>query len=793
MKIDLHLALEACGADALQSVLEDRREKLAAEGILYPSTPGTRNHLRLYLIAMDDDHIDPYRHLRDLTSPYLLESLRKSQIQGIEDEIKATGATRMILSSYQLATGLTRRSEIERLRDLLLQFGDDIRITLHVDEQARVLRRHFITQLLLGRETGLEAELSIAAGDQPWNTAARAMWPEVNHDRGQVHDLQSPPFWLDYEALIAEWEAVFGAGSIRLAPFVAAEFQGPNMQAHLNTLFDLPSRIGRFEPEYSEPQLSHQTAAHVRALNAAVMELHRTEGKLLPPKLIGKLRRKGARNGPALMAGQLAPVSEFFAAANARLIARFPDLAQALTPDAPLATWSEPEKEEGYKPALYFKRNADKIDKFTRETQQKKHGAKQALKGQAAAASKLDEEGVDGFLSDRGREFLDERARKHVEFLVHSRFPPHNQLGSVDQTEMPTPLPATPRRELPAGSTGNVVVACMKNEGPYILEWIAYHRAIGFDNFLIYTNACEDGTVEVLDRLQAMGILTHESNDDWSGQSPQQHALNNAVEHPLLTNAEWIAHFDVDEFVNIHAGDGTLPALFEAMPEATNITLTWRLMGNAGVQEMTDDLVIDQFRMGAPKFCPKPHNSWGFKTLYKNLGAYEKLSCHRPNKLKGDFREQVRWFNGSGDQMHGKILDNGWRSNEHSIGYDLVQLNHYALRSAEGFLVKRQRGRALHVDQSIGTSYWVRMDFNSYPDNSILRNLERTREEYDRLLADPELAALHRSAFEWHKAKIAELKANPEFAELYDTVTNLDLNDLERVAVILANEEADEA
>ncbi len=34
----------------------------------------------------------------------------------------------------------------------------------------------------------------------------------------------------------------------------------------------------------------------------------------------------------------------------------------------------------------------------------------------------------------------------------------------------------------------------MKNEGPYIVEWIAYHRAIGVDNFLIYTNGCEDGT-----------------------------------------------------------------------------------------------------------------------------------------------------------------------------------------------------------------------------------------------------------------------------------------------------------
>ncbi|WP_322787480.1 glycosyltransferase family 2 protein [Aliiroseovarius crassostreae] len=49
----------------------------------------------------------------------------------------------------------------------------------------------------------------------------------------------------------------------------------------------------------------------------------------------------------------------------------------------------------------------------------------------------------------------------------------------------------------------------MKNEAPYILEWVAYHRAMGIDKFLIYTNDCSDGTSEILDRLQDLGILQH--------------------------------------------------------------------------------------------------------------------------------------------------------------------------------------------------------------------------------------------------------------------------------------------
>ena len=70
----------------------------------------------------------------------------------------------------------------------------------------------------------------------------------------------------------------------------------------------------------------------------------------------------------------------------------------------------------------------------------------------------------------------------------------------------------------------------MKNEGPFILEWLAYHRSIGVDDFLIYTNECSDGTAEILDRLQQMGVLQHRDNTDWKGNSPQQHALNLALD-----------------------------------------------------------------------------------------------------------------------------------------------------------------------------------------------------------------------------------------------------------------------
>ena len=35
-------------------------------------------------------------------------------------------------------------------------------------------------------------------------------------------------------------------------------------------------------------------------------------------------------------------------------------------------------------------------------------------------------------------------------------------------------------------------VTCVKNEGPFLLEWIAFHRIIGVTDFLFYSNDCSD-------------------------------------------------------------------------------------------------------------------------------------------------------------------------------------------------------------------------------------------------------------------------------------------------------------
>ncbi|GAB4388779.1 MAG: hypothetical protein Kow0045_23440 [Albidovulum sp.] len=342
----------------------------------------------------------------------------------------------------------------------------------------------------------------------------------------------------------------------------------------------------------------------------------------------------------------------------------------------------------------------------------------------------------------------------------------------------PRPAPAAAAE---AGRT--CIVTTMKNEGPFILEWLAHHRAIGVEDFLIYTNDCTDGTDRMLEMLQRKGLVQHRENPfrAMPGLKPQHAALQAAESEPVIRDCGWAICMDVDEFINIKIGDGTLAALYEAMGEANMISLTWRLFGNADVVAYEDRFVTEQFTLCAPELIRKPHQAWGFKTLFRNIDIYKKLGVHRPKGLRPDLWDQVRWLNGSGRPMPREIFRNGWRSTLETYGYDWVQLNHYAVRSVESFLVKRDRGRVNHVDRDQGLNYWFRMNHNAERETSILRLVPRARAEFDRLMADPEIRAAHLAAVAAHRERIAALMQRESYALLHRELAGARMRRLSRM------------
>lgn len=761
MRIIVHIGPEEAATRPLRAALVAQRDLLAKSGILFPRIDETPDHNALFLAISDPNHPTSMHNTANVHSIEQRDIIYQNLVKKLNDEIATHTPKTLILISGALGRNLAQTNELARLKSLLENFSDDIEIVAHIDHQSHAITRHYASQILQGRTRSLDLEqtiLSTTTNGNWWNCTL-----QIPVKTDQFRDIQSPPFWVDYIRLLTHWQSIFGVGAVNFRPLTTNFASQIDLTHTLDTVLNLPTPIDFPVPDIIAPS-SAMWLARTRQFNTLLHQYlghkNQTVSRELRMDFLNSFKVEGAE----IPLNSLSLTNDYFAHENATLIASNPTLKNALTAtNIPIPKWQESPTGNGFRASQYLLSFDWRLQKSATPIRNRTTPFTPEI------APTLPPVGID---------FLGK--------LRASSFRPHNAVDTPDPEKIGPPYAAMTRTPPPT-STGNIIIACLKNEAPYIVEWIAYHRAIGVDKFLIYTNDCDDPTVEILERLQTMGVVEHRNNNAWKGKSPQQYALDNSRDEPLVKDADWIAHIDIDEFINIRCGNGTLADLFAAIPDGTtNIAMTWRLFGHNGVREFRDDMVIEQFDTCAPKFCPKPHTVWGFKSLFQNINAYEKFGCHRPNALNETMADRVKWVNGSGHDMTREARDKGWRNSKKSIGYGLVQLNHYALRSADSFLIKRQRGRALHVGRSIGFGYWVRMDWSNFRDQTIKRNIPRVRAQMAALMADKALKSHHQDGVDWHLAKAQHLRDLPEFRALYDQVIALHLTEFERVAYVAA-------
>ena len=327
-----------------------------------------------------------------------------------------------------------------------------------------------------------------------------------------------------------------------------------------------------------------------------------------------------------------------------------------------------------------------------------------------------------------------------------------------------TITPRTPGRH------GTVLaVSMMKDEAPYLLEWVAHHLAAGFTKVLVYTNDCTDGTVEMLQRIEALGLGYHRANVIPEGGKPQPSAIRHAQAEPLVAEADWVMVFDADEFLAVSHPSGDLDGVLdEAVARGANgIVVTWRIFGSGGVVDWSRAPVTEQYVRAAPAEWNK---GWGVKTLFRFDPEHWKLGIHRPtikNKwLETDFPESVHWLNGSGQPMEDYFKFRGWRSIRRTVGYDWLQLNHYAVKSVDAYAVRKLRGNVNNKKDKYNADYWALQDRNEVEDLTIQRHKPARDAILADLLADPVLGPLHEAALARLEARLADYKESESYEDL---------------------------
>ncbi|WP_193222076.1 FkbM family methyltransferase [Amylibacter sp. SFDW26] len=308
-----------------------------------------------------------------------------------------------------------------------------------------------------------------------------------------------------------------------------------------------------------------------------------------------------------------------------------------------------------------------------------------------------------------------------------------------------------------------MISTCMKDEGPFILEWIAWHKSIGINNIVVFSNDCTDGTDLILDRLHAMGLVHHMPNPAAVYGRPdfQPIALAYTPHFNEFKTSDFYISMDVDEFINIRHGTGKITDLLKATGPFDALSISELNHGSNQKEDYERGFVTELFEKHQRERPGKPRSLRGVKTLVNLNDKLRQIRNHRPDLHKD--RGDVTWLNGSSqpiDIFHEQDDKNGMDCRG---AYDDVVLEHYPLRSLNSYLVKMFRGDVVVKGKMVSQRYWRMRNRQSDHTSTLERQQIGFQKAYADLIADEELSLLHEASCKAHEDRIAELLKDPVF------------------------------
>lgn len=248
------------------------------------------------------------------------------------------------------------------------------------------------------------------------------------------------------------------------------------------------------------------------------------------------------------------------------------------------------------------------------------------------------------------------------------------------------------------------VAAVVKNEAESLLEWIAYHRVIGVENFFIADNDSTDGTGEILEALAEHRLLKC-YRFPTPGNGNVQMAAYSMLQRQAIGDCDVVAFIDADEYLLPMDGGTSIIPLIENIfsdSEISALGLNWANFGSGGALFSEDGLIIERFTKHAKLNFGVHHH---IKTLVRPEKIESFANPHYIHLTSG------RYVHTTGVDIiphpkHGKGLSS-------DIVWNEARINHYATKSLEEFLTgKSSRGSATKKARVKHKKYFTSHDKN---------------------------------------------------------------------------------
>ena len=302
-----------------------------------------------------------------------------------------------------------------------------------------------------------------------------------------------------------------------------------------------------------------------------------------------------------------------------------------------------------------------------------------------------------------------------------------------------------------APGRGACLIAAARNEGPYFLDWLAYHRALGFEHAFIYVNDNLDGSDALLERLAGHGVITLVQNQAGTHCGPQYKAHAHALSLlPQVLDYRWAALIDLDEYIGLDLtmfrGIDEFLAWHETQPVDV-VCLCWLMFVAAKSDNWQDASTLARFTMREAN--PNQH----VKSIFRP-GKFWNAHAHYPYATLNApviFRTEdggVHYHQGITDRIPAFASPPTAKS---------AWIAHYWLRSAPEALWKVARGHGDWKDRPAERH----LEMGQFMFRSFVALAARTD-----LVEDRRMLAFAAA----QDAQLAELRALPGVAEIDDSI-----------------------
>ena len=227
-----------------------------------------------------------------------------------------------------------------------------------------------------------------------------------------------------------------------------------------------------------------------------------------------------------------------------------------------------------------------------------------------------------------------------------------------------------------------IVIACAKNEGDYIVEWVEHYYGLGFDKIIIADNndVGDDSLYEKVQKYIDEGRM-----QVFDVREVDAVQVGLYADYCEQSNFKWCAFYDCDEFLDI----GVYSNIKEYLEQFINydvVLLNWLVFGPDGQLTKEDGLVQERFKKAQSPVLYFKENSFVKSLVQGNKEKFEGCffnGSHLPTPAEG---KSIRVTLG------GYYMPKAFTHSIFPPKYKNGYIRHYYTKSFEEWVKKASRG-----------------------------------------------------------------------------------------------------